>query len=278
MSHPLAIITVLYRNYTVLEDFFHSLEAQSDKNFHLFIADLSEEKKPLPTTNLPVTIFSGENLGYAHGVNLGLQKAVEQGHEQFCVINDDTIVDKNFVQILSSVLITHPNTVIGGKIYYASGYEFHKTRYSTNEQGKVLWYAGGVLDWNHVITHHRGVDEVDRGQYDAQEKTEFVTGCLMAFDKKVFDTVGLWDESYFLYYEDSDYTERAKRKHIELLYVPEIVIWHKNAQSTDGSGSKLHETYQSKNRIKFGLKYAPLKTKMHLMKNSFFAALAGKGT
>ena len=89
----------------------------------------------------------------------------------------------------------------------------------------------------------------------------------MIFNKSVIDKIGYLDESYFLYYEDADWCERAKKAGINLYYDPSIVIWHKNAQSTGGAGSKLHQKYQEKNRLKFGLKYAPWKTKLHLIIN-----------
>ena len=64
----------------------------------------------------------------------------------------------------------------------------------------------------------------------------------------------------------------ASKKVINLLYEPTLIIAHKNAQSTDGSGSDLHLKNQTKNRITFGLKYAPLKTKLHLLKNALVEA------
>ncbi|KXK10835.1 MAG: hypothetical protein UZ22_OP11002000596 [Microgenomates bacterium OLB23] len=161
-----------------------------------------------------------------------------------------------------------PRSLIGGKILYAKGYEYHKNRYEKSELGKVLWYAGGIMDWPNAYTLHRGVDEVDKGQYDRFEATEFVTGCLMCFDDALIKAVGPMDESYFLYYEDADWCARTARAGLQLYYDPSIVVYHKNSQSTDGPGSKLHEDYQKKNRMTFGLRYAPLRTKLHLLKNS----------
>ena len=89
----------------------------------------------------------------------------------------------------------------------------------------------------------------------------------MCFDSEVVDKIGFWDEKYFLYYEDADYCERAKKHNIKLWYDPSIVIWHKNAQSTDGSGSVTHQKYQKKAQMRFALKYAPLRTKLHVLKN-----------
>ncbi len=267
LHDSLAIIAVVYHNYNTLGDFFKSLAGQKNKNFKLFIANLSENKKKLAAPGVPLQVIPGENRGYAHGVNLGLKKAVDEGFYQFCVMNDDTYFKENFVDNVLNSIANHPSSITGGKIYYAPGYEYHKNRYRKNEFGRVLWYAGGEVNWNHALTPHRGVDEVDKRQYDTPEKTDFVNGCLMAFDKNVLDKTGFWDEKYFLYFEDADFCERAKRQGIGLYYDPQIVIWHKNAQSTGGPGSAIHQKYQKANRLRFGLKYAPLRTKLHLLKN-----------
>ena len=268
MSHRLAIITVVYQNYIILDDFFDSLCKNADVDFQLYIIDLSEQKKSIiPPSQLKVQMITGENKGYAHGVNLGIKKAMQDGINHFCIVNSDIIFSANFVQNVKQSLSDNPHSIIGGKIYYAPGYEYHKTRYQKINLGKVIWYAGGKVDWKNALTPHRGVDEVDKQQFDKKGETEFVNGCLMCFDKSVVEKVGLWNENYFLYFEDSDYCERSKRKKIKLFYDPSVVIWHKNSQSTDGSGSKLHQKYQRKNQLIFGLKYAPLKTKLHLIYN-----------
>lgn len=264
----LAIATVVYNNYDVLTDFFRSLANQHNQNFHLFIADLSSKPQKI-STSIPHSIIPAENLGYAHGINICIQQARSENYSQFCVINDDVYFESDFVDKVIQSITSHPNAIIGGKIYYAPGFEYHKDRYSAEDKGKVLWFAGGKTDWRHVLTHHRGVDEVDHGQYNNIEETGFVTGCLMCYDLSVVKTVGNWDISYFLYFEDSDYCERAKRAGLKLYYDPTLVIWHKNSQSTEGSGSDIHVKYQTKNRLKFGLKYAPLRTRLHLLKNHF---------
>ncbi len=273
MNTKLAIISVVYENYDILKDFLESLEKQNNKDFHLFLVDLSKSKKSIPILHSPFSILHSQNLGYAHGINTGLKKALKEEYQYFCVMNNDTYFKSDFVDSVLSSIIYYPSSIIGGKIYYAPRYEYHKTRYVKKDLGNVLWYAGGSVDWDHALTPHRGVDEVDKGQYDRLEKVGFVNGCLMCFDKNVVEKVGMWNEKYFLYFEDADYCERAKQKGVELWYDPSVVIWHKNAQSTGGSGSKLHVKYQEKSRLRFGLKYAPLKTKLHLLKNYFLRSV-----
>ncbi len=269
MDH-IAIITVIYNNYSVLNDFTNGFFQQNKKEFSFFIADASINRQEIQIPNMSIQVIPIENKGYAHGVNQGVKKAIEMGYERFCVINSDVIVKDDFVEKVQSTFDKHPHELFGGKIYYAPGFEYHKEKYQQEDVGNVLWYAGGVSDWNHATTKHVGVDEVDSDKYSQAQKTEFITGCLMCFDKEVWNKIGSWDEHYFLYYEDADYGERAKKAGISLWYEPSIIIWHKNAQSTGGSGSLFHEKIQKKAHLRYTLKYAPFKTKLHVLKNYFF--------
>lgn len=269
MTPTQALITVVYKNYEVLYDFIECFRNQAVKNTHLIICDASPEKKNIDISNLDAEVLSIENKGYAHGVNVGIKKSQEKGIKRYCVINDDVIFEANFTERLSQAFDNHPNTAFGGKIYYAPGYEYHKDRYQTADQGNVIWYAGGEINWAHATAAHTGVDEVDTGRYDTESATQFITGCLFCFDQSVVDKAGMWDEQYFLYYEDTDYSVRITKKEIPLVYDPSIVIWHKNAQSSDGSGSDLHVRLQKKSHLRFALKFAPLRTKLHVLKNYF---------
>jgi len=263
----IGLITVNYNQYQLTRDFLDSLKTiKNAKKVAVFIADVSSKKEEFKIGKYPmsVVIKSLPNKGYAYGINQGTKFFLKKGLTKFCAINNDILFDKNFANQAQKGF--KKADVFGGKIYYAPGYEYYK-KYDQSVIGKVLWYAGGANDWKNVITIHRGVDEVDHGQYDQFEKTDFITGCMLFFNKKVIKKVGFWNEKYFLYYEDSDFCERVKRSGFDLYYNPKVIIYHKNSQSTGGSGSPLHVKYQRKNRLIFGLKYAPFRTKVHLIKN-----------
>ncbi|OGK09221.1 hypothetical protein A2767_06780 [Candidatus Roizmanbacteria bacterium RIFCSPHIGHO2_01_FULL_35_10] len=273
-NSKLALINVIYENYTVLGDFLKSLLNQTNKDFYLINIDLSIHRSAINLNKIAGETIYSENKGYAHGVNVGLKKAIKDGYEYFCILNNDIYFKKDFIQNALNSIRKHSTSIIGGKIYYAPGYEYHKDRYKKSDLGKVIWYAGGSVDWNHALTPHSGVDEIDRGQFNTFKKVEFANGALVLFDKSVINKVGFWDESYFLYFEDADFCVRAKKAGVKIYYDPAIVIWHKVSQSTGGSGSNIHQKYQRKNRLKFGLKYAPLRTKLHLIKNYVFDLLS----
>lgn len=267
----IGLITVNYNQYNIVKDFLDSIVSVNNaKNLKVYIANVSTKKQPFKIGEYPMEVININlpNKGYAFGINEGTKYFLKQGLTQFCAINNDIYLDKNFA--IEAEKTFQKADIFGGKIYYAKGFEYHKTRYAKKDLGKVIWYAGGEIDWKNVFTNHRGVDEVDNGQYDKFEKTDFITGCMLFFNKKVIDKIGFWDEKYFLYFEDTDFCERAKRAGFTLYYNPKIIIYHKVSQSTGGSGSSIHTKYQRKNRLIFGLKYAPLKTKIHLIKNYIF--------
>lgn len=220
-------------------------------------------------------IQNRENLGYAEGNNVGIKSAIEAGADYLCLLNNDVRVDPDFLnELVQTAQSSKTVGIVGGKIYFENGSEFHKERYQRTDLGKVIWYAGGIFDWKNVYGFHRGVDEVDKGQYDRQEKTVFVNGCLMLIKKEVVQKIGLIDSKYFMYLEDTDFCLRAKKAGFELLYEPKAVIWHLNAGSS-GVGSDLHDYFITRNRLLFGLRWASLRSKLALIKESF--TLISKG-
>lgn len=222
-------------------------------------------------------IRNKKNLGFSGGHNVGIKYGLENGADYILILNNDTYVDKNFLEEL--LKIAKKDNKIGilvPKIYFAPGFEFHKNRYSKKEQGKVFWYAGGEMDWANVIGHHRGVDLVDKRQFDRIEETELPTGCCMLIKKDVFEKVGMFDDKYFLYYEDTDLGIRAKQKGFKIFFIPKSVIWHKNAGSAGGSGSVLQDYYITRNRLMLGFRYAPFRSKLALFRESLFLLLKGR--
>ena len=192
------------------------------------------------------------------------------------MLNYDTIASRNLIENLQKGFLSAD--IFGGKIYYHPGFEFHKDRYTKKELGHVLWYAGGLVDWKNAYVVHRGVDEVDKGQYDTFEETEFITGCMLCFSTAVIQKVGYWNERYFLYYEDVDFSERARRNGFRLYYNPDVVLFHKNAAITGGSGSLFHQKIQTLSRLYFGILFAPWRTKIHLVLNYVLSYFNGKNS
>lgn len=222
-------------------------------------------------------IKNEKNLGFSGGHNVAIRHAVNNGADYVLILNNDTYVHEDFLKELLE--IARDNNEIGilsPKIYFAPGFEFHKERYREKHLGKVFWYAGGEMDWGNVIGHHRGVDQVDAGQFDEVSETEIATGCCMLIKKEVFDRIGVFDDKYFLYYEDADLCLRAKNNNFKIMFVPRSIIWHKNAGSAGGSGSVLQDYYITRNRLLFGFKFASIRSKAALFRESICLIFKGR--
>lgn len=225
----------------------------------------------------PYVIALPENKGFTGGTNAGMRYAYQAGYDYVWLLNNDTRVDTRVVDPLIDA-VAGGDAIAGSKIYFEKGREFHGDRYKKTDLGRVLWYAGGVIDWDNMYASHRGVDEVDRGQYDANEQTPFITGCSMFIPREVIARVGYMDDRFYLYLEDVDYSLRVQKAGYRLLYAPASVLWHKNAGSTAKPGHGLHEYYLTRNRLLVGMRYAPIRTKLALIREAARHALKGTPT
>jgi len=239
-------------------------------------------------------VVSGANLGFAGGNNVGFRQAIADEYEVIVCINNDTYVERDFINnIVNSSISDETVGAIGGLIYFAPGYEFKKD-YQKKDLGKAIWYAGGDFDWNNILGSNGHVDEVDRGQFKSVEHTAFITGALLITRADVLNKIGLFDEKYFMYLEDVDLSHRMKLAGYGLLFDPKIKMWHKVAQGS-AIGSSLNDYFITRNRLLFGAKYASARTKFALVREAirflftgrpaqkqgavdFFTGKLGKGT
>lgn len=283
-----AIIIVHYNSEKVTLECLASLEKiETSSSLNIVVVD-NGSKQPLNLTSKPdrvELIRSEKNLGFTGGNNLGIEFAFEHFSPKYILLlNNDTIIDPHFLDTLVEFAESHPDVgTVSPKIYFERGYEFHKKEYSEDQLGKVIWFAGGSIDWKNIYGFHRGVDEVDYGQFDlptlqrnskevpyfGYATMDFASGCCVLIPSAVLQKVGLFDDSYFLYWEDVDLSVRIRQAGYQLYFEPKAVIWHKNAGSSGGSGSALQQKFQKKNRVKFALKYAPVRSKLAVLKEYF---------
>ena len=222
-----------------------------------------------------VYLKNNANLGFAGGNNVGIKYFNKKDPDFIFILNNDTIVDR---QLIKELLKTHIRTnaaIISPKIYFTKGFEFHKKRYKKKEQGKVLWYGGGAINWNTVMGYHIGVDEVDNGQFDTERDLDYATGAALFISKKALDNLTGFDERYYLYYEDIDLSVRAKQMNYKIVFSPMAYLWHNNAGSSS-SGSMLQDYYITRNRLLFGMTYAPFVVKGHLIKEATTLFVKGR--
>jgi len=277
----IAIVTVDYNNHKDTSEFLKSLDNLDTKNLDILklVVDNGSDisvRKSIEKYKDVIWIQTGKNLGFSGGFNRGMKYAKEWGADYFLIINNDTLLpDPTILHKLIDVFNKHSNAgVVSAKILFAPNFEF-QNNYKPKDVGNVIWYAGGNFDWNNVRSVHRGIDEVDAGQFDLTEKTEFISGCCVLVKKEVLEKVGYFEEKLFAYYEDSDWIERIKRADYEQWYCGSTYIYHKVSRTT-GIGSNWSDYLITRNRLWFGIKYASIKTKFALIRQSIKFILSGR--
>lgn len=252
-------VAVVILNFKAKENTLKCVDSvkKSDyKNLEVIVVDnnsgdgLDEEIKRIKGIHF---IHNEENLGYTGGNNVGIKKALECGAEYIFILNMDTVIHSQAISNLIKGIEESGAGIAGPKILFFDQ--------------RTIWYAGGTLDLANVLGGHRGVDEVDRGQYDIPEETQNVTGGAMIVKKEVFEKIGFFDDKYFLYYEDSDFCFRAKKAGFKLMYIPSAVVYHENAKAT-GLGSPRQDYYITRNRMLFASKFLPLRTRFALLREA----------
>lgn len=278
-----AIITVNYNGKKDTLELLESFKELKTENLKLktIIVDnassdgsVSEIHKQFPQVDI---IQAGANLGFSGGYNKGIEYAQIWGADYFLLINNDCLIkDGNLLEELIKTLKSDEKIgLVSPKIYFEKGFEFHKDRYSKESLGKIIWFAGGGFDWSFVGNKHRGIDELDSGKYDLVEQQDIFSGACVLIRKEVFENVGLFNEDYFLYFEDSEFAKRVKSVGWKIYYNGGVSIYHKVSQST-GIGSKITDYYHTRNRLIFGMNYGSGRTKFALIREAIKLFMFGR--
>jgi GT2 family glycosyltransferase len=262
----IGIVTVLYNSDPLLPDFFESLAAQTDVRFKLYVIDnsakdsgcvLSRELGAKHGVDTEV-LFNNANVGVARGNNQGIEMAMADRCDYILLANNDTEFREPHV---ISRLVRHAEAA--GALASVPKITYHGTN--------MIWCAGGWFSRFKGVTPHVGYQMEDRGQFDEETFTEYAPTCFMLLHRSVIERVGLMDEKYFVYYDDSDYVWRMRDVGIGLLYVPTSLVAHKVAVSTGGKESAFTLYYTARNRIYFSRKHLPL---AHLALAVFYSVAA----
>ena len=233
----LSIITI---NYNGLVDTCTLIETIPFNNhLEVIVVDNASQRKEEADTiskRFPQVkvIKSEKNLGFAGGNNLGIRAA--QG-KYILLINNDTIFKDFNIQALIKRLESSPKiAVVCPKLRFSWG-------------NNPIQYAGYTpLSKITVRNQAIGFGEEDHGQYDTAHPTPYAHGAAMLIKREALEKVGLMPESYFLYYEELDWSMMFTRAGFEIWYDPACTVYHKESQAT-GQNSPLRTYYIVRNRL-----------------------------
>lgn len=244
-----AIVIPNHNGVEHLEECLNSLRNQTFENFQIVIVDngSSDDSVSFIEGNYPAVrlIKLNSNTGFSIAVNKGIRYALETLKSQYILLlNNDTKCDNYFLEEMIKGFVSEEVGSVASKMlnYYSQGV--------IDNAGDFIKKMGSPFA--------RGHGETDRGQYD---QPEFIFGaCAGAamYKAEVFKNVGFFDEDFFAYYEDIDFSFRLQLYGYKCFYNPKAICYHKRGATTSNYPGYQVELCE-KNLIALRIKNYPLR-------------------
>lgn len=191
-------------------------------------------------------IENQKNLGYAKGNNIGIIEALKGEYSFILILNNDTIVDTDLItELLKTITLNNKIGLVGAVNYYYSARK--KIQFSG---GNIDWYRGNIYD----ITRHCE----DRGQFSKYREVDTIAGSCMLIRREVFEQVGIFDERFFLNFEETDFCCRARRVGYKVFACMNARLWHKVSLSLR-KNNYIADYFITRNKLLFLRKNCPKK-------------------
>jgi len=256
IGNPLVCVIIL--NWNGLNDTIECIESVENcayNNFKITIVDncssgdqAYELKKAFPSHDV---LLCQQNYGYTGGNNAGIIYTRRKYNPDYVlVLNNDTVVDPSFINYMIETFSDKKEAgIVGSMVYY----------YGSNQ---MIQSAGGRVNMTGE-PYHVGNMKTDEGQYNYEYEIDYVMGSAMMISKDVIDRIGLFDDSFFCYWDETDLCFRAREAGYSVVISPHSIIWHKNSTPvTYGDLTKRKQPpknivtyYYNRNRIMFVRKH-----------------------
>ena len=246
----IGIVTVTYNSGEVLEDFLSSLDAQTHDNFVLYAIDNASSDSTLeqlaPPRNFPVVVTANaDNVGIAVGNNQGIIQALADKCDWVLLLNNDTILPPTTIDALADSAVRNSAEILSPLI-------------EASEPPSTIWYAGGQIKSvaRAFQPSHELIGEPLAAAPESVMDTAYASTCCLLVAPSVFQSVGLMDPVYFVYYDDLDFAIRAGRAGHQYVLDPSILMLHKASSLTGGPESKFTIHWMSRNWIILARRHA----------------------
>ncbi|WP_224268029.1 glycosyltransferase family 2 protein [Haloprofundus salinisoli] len=246
-SAPCVVSSVLnWNNYRDTAACLEALQGLSYHNHRLLVIDNGStdgSSKKLEHEFPQITLInSSENLGFAGGHNLAIERALEQGADYVWILNNDTFIS-NPLTLTQLVQQAESNTSIGALsplVYrYPNMSDLWFSRGKVNIDAGAAWHANDATAGDGLIRDN-----------------DYLPFCATLFPISVFEEIGLLSDDYFLYLEDADFCQRLLESGYELVTDTDSHLFHKESSSSGGKVSPTSLYYIARNRWLFARRWS----------------------
>ena len=232
------LVTITYNSADILQPFLDCVWEQTHDNLVLYVIDNYSRDSTLSilkkTNDSRLVVIENEiNFGVAKANNQGIIKAIEDGCNQVLIINNDVEFEATLIEKLIKTQQENNCSLVTPKMMYF-------------DSPNTIWYAGSwFIKKKGYLPLHRGMKELDKGQYDEMVEVEYAPTCCLLAKKEVFQHIGMMDEKYFVYFDDTDFSYRVWKdgKH-KMFYYPYVKFYHKVGSLTKSFNKDVKRIYR----------------------------------
>lgn len=236
-----AAVVVTYNSAHVVGELLDSLPAALDGlAARIVVVDngSSDGTVDLIEARSDIVIVRSANQGYSAGINTGIRAAGQA--RSILVLNPDVVMRPGSIRLMVEAMSTHRTGIVAPRIEDRDGVLQLSLRREPTLRRALGLSATGLA----CFSEHVGRTE----DYELPRSVDWALGAVLLVSWECHERVGEWDESFFLYSEETDYSMRARERGLLTRYEPRAVAVHIGQQS---GHNDLTHSMQIINRVRF---------------------------
>lgn len=238
-------------------DCVRALHGQTHPNLRVIVVDNGSPEDslgPLQNLDLPFLLLrNGANLGFTGGVNAGMERALAEGADFIWLVNNDAVPAPDALELMLRAFEAD------------AGIGLASPTIRNGDAGDAVEFCGGL--WDAGVFHATD----DAATYERWRETRpgqiWLVGTALLLRRELVEAVGPFDDRFFAYWEDNDYSVRSIRAGYRNVVVPGAVVrhWSGNPKADPGAKPPHYHYYMARNEIMFLRKHVPLRKSLKLM-------------
>lgn len=246
----LSIIIVNYKTRELLKKLLSSLRINISNSLthEVFVVDndscdgsVEMVSKEFPDIQL---IESKENLGFSKANNVAIKRATG---EIVLLLNPDTLMipDNEFDKIIQRFRSDEQIGIIGGSVFDVNLKQVSSFGHDPTPLTLILHFTliGKVLARLFPIIRKFRLANYNKSSFMREQEVDHINGCCFFIRRKMLEQIGMLDERYFMFLEETDYCLNARKANWKVKYIPLKTVIHFGQESTRQNRNEMSEQF-----------------------------------
>ena len=254
MTHDIPLVIVVILNWNKAQQSaacITALQSQTYRNFRVIVVDngsVEGSLKPLHDLTFPfVFLCSESNLGFTGGVNVGICRAMADGADYVWLLNNDAEPAPDVLETMISAVAADQSIGLASPLIRNA------------DAADEIEFCGGF--WDTAAFHTTDDPAIYRRWRETRPERIWLVGTALLLRRQLIETIGLFDEQFFAYWEDNDYSFRSMQAGFLNVLIPDAMVRHWSGRPKTNPDSKPphYYYYLARNEILFFRKHFSLK-------------------